>query len=241
MNRNHERITNEANALKLVSQTTTIPVPRLLDYGCYPDGRRYLTTEYIDGARLDTVAKRGCSKSELYKHTNDTPCKECSDEAYSNALEFIASTVMPQLATMKSRTRGIEGFVMPPLWLSPDLDPPWVGKKCWKTLPRALPDYIFQHGDIAPQNIIMDPQTLKVRALVDWEYAGYFPPGMEGPVKLRPDPHSHGGDLAVRIGQYIAEDYLECYEEWSNKAELQELIRCRKLPHPDELKPGDTK
>lgn len=42
---NHERITNEAEALLLVSRETAIPVPKLIRHGTLPDGRRYLVTE----------------------------------------------------------------------------------------------------------------------------------------------------------------------------------------------------
>lgn len=58
--RNHERIANEARALKLVSRNTTIPVPKLLDHGVLPDGRQYLITEYIHGKLLSQISGQGC-------------------------------------------------------------------------------------------------------------------------------------------------------------------------------------
>lgn len=142
-NRNHERVTNEVKALEIVSKCTTIPVPRLLGHGIRPDGRRYLITEFVEGVTLDEFPSRSCSKPERQKHTNDTACKDCSDQAYSNALEFINGTVLPQLATLQSHSRGIDGFVMPPSWLSPDVQPLWKGKGCWNTLPSRLPEYVF--------------------------------------------------------------------------------------------------
>jgi hypothetical protein len=172
--RNHERITNEAKALALVSTRTT----RLLAHGTHPDGRRYLTTEYIPDPTLAEFPHRSCSKPAGQLHTTATPCSDCSHQAYSNADAFVSRTVIPQLAALTSRVRGIDGFVMPPAWLSPDVQPPWRGvKKSWATLPLERPAYVFQHGDLADHNIIMDPQTLEVRALVDWEYAGFFSAG----------------------------------------------------------------
>ncbi|KAF1951659.1 hypothetical protein CC80DRAFT_424144 [Byssothecium circinans] len=176
---NPERITNEARALELVSQKTTIPVPQLLNHGTYPDGRRYLVTKFIEGVLLSEFPDRGCSRPEAQEHTDGTPCKTCLNQTYSNALDFIQGTVLQQLANLKSQNRGISGFVMPPSWLSPDIQPPWRGKEYWKTLPLETPEYVFQHGDIAAHNLIMDPQTLQVKALIDWEYAGFFPPEME--------------------------------------------------------------
>uniref|UniRef100_A0A8H7NQC6 Aminoglycoside phosphotransferase domain-containing protein n=1 Tax=Bionectria ochroleuca TaxID=29856 RepID=A0A8H7NQC6_BIOOC len=240
---NHERITNEAKALELVSQQTTVPVLKLLAHGEYPDGRRYLVTEFIEGVTLDTLLTQNCSRLEDQKHTDHTPCKACSDQAYSNALKFIEDIVLPQLAKLRSRERGIDGFVMPPSWLSPDGEPPWKGKKFWKALPLKEPDYIFQHGDIAAHNIIMDPQTLQVKSLIDWEYAGYFPPGMERwPGALDMAAYrKRARNQAQVIAEFLPEEYLECYENWSNKEELQTLIESGELPHPSQLHREEVK
>ncbi|KAI0868243.1 kinase-like domain-containing protein [Hypoxylon argillaceum] len=235
---NHERITNEARALELVSQNTTIPVPRLLGHGIHSDGRRYLVTEFIEGVPLDDFLGRDCSRPEGQKHLEGTPCKTCSDQAYSNALQFIHDSVLPQLEKLKSKQRGILGFVMPPSWLSPDVQLPWINKDCWETLPLEMPEYVFQHGDLAAHNILMDLQTLQVKALIDWEYAGFFPPGMERwPRTLDSDVYSKRGDhLAHAIAEFLPVEYLECYEKCGNKAELHTLIEAGELPHPERLK-----
>jgi hypothetical protein len=36
-------------------------------------------------------------------------------------------------------------------------------------------EYVFCHNDLAQHNIIVDPGTLRIRAIVDWEYAEFFP------------------------------------------------------------------
>lgn len=241
-NRNHERITNEAKALQLVLQETDIPVPRLLDHGSHPDGRRYLITEYIDGPLLDAFPRRSCSMPERKKHTDATPCQTCSDTAYSNAVDFISRTVLPQLANLTSHSRGIDGFVMPPSWLTPDAQPPWKGMQSWSTLPLERPDYVFQHGDLAAHNIIMDPNTLQVKALLDWEYAGFYPAGMENWTgTLNRDVYSaRGNDVAQLIQRFLAVEYAECYNKWSDKAQLQELIKLGELPHPEQKTQGST-
>lgn len=129
---------------------------------------------------------------------------------------------------------------MPPSWLSPDVEPPWIGKEFWKTLPRKLPEYVFQHGDIAAQNIIMDPQTLKVKSLIDFEYAGFYPPGMENwPGTLCLDTYTRrSNNKAHLIKQYLFEEYLECYNKWTDKEELCELIGLGDLPPPAEMRQG---
>jgi hypothetical protein len=105
-----------------------------------------------------------------------------------------------------------------------------------------LPEYIFQHGDLAAHNIIMDTQTLEVKALVDWEYAGFYPPGMEGwPGTLCADAYNRRGNNKDHlIKQFLATEYLECYDKWSDKVELHELIKLGELPHPDQMRLAGT-
>lgn len=217
---------------------TTIPVPQLLSHGSYADGRRYLVTELIEGVLLDQLPNKGCSRPEGQKHTDGKACEICSAQAYSNALRFIQDTVLPQLANLRSHDRGISGFVMPPSWLTPDLQPPWKGKTHWKTLSQQVDAYVFQHGDIAAHNLMMDPQTLEVKALIDWEYAGFFPPGMEGwPGTLDSGTYRKRSDrLAYAIAAFLPEEYLECYDEWDDKEELATLIKLGELPHPDQVR-----
>lgn len=219
--RNHERIANEVKALKLVSERTTIPVPQLLDYGAHPDGRQYLVTKRIDGVTLNQILDQDCAKV-----------------ACQNALKFINTIVLPQLEKLKSKERGIDGFVMPPSWLSPDLQPPWKGKASWKTIPLNEPAYIFQHGDLSAHNIMMDPVTFEVKALIDWEYAGFFPPGMQRwPGTLDQTVNNQcGDDMAGAIAEFLLEEYLECYDGWDDKTELARLIESGQLPDPTLLR-----
>lgn len=44
--------------------------------------------------------------------------------------------------------------------------------------PRKTSDkeeYAFCHNDLSQANIIVGPETLKIKAIVDWEYAGFWP------------------------------------------------------------------
>ena len=222
--------------MQLIARETTIPVPRLISSGVHQDGRRYLITERIDGFPLDDLLREGCPMPEGQKHTDEIPCQICKRMAYTNALEFIRNTVIPQLMNLKSRERGICGFVMPPSWLT-DSDPPWKGKGLWKTYPLEKPEYVFQHGDLAAHNILMDRQTLEVAALIDWEYAGFFPAGMERWANTL-DKHTYihrGDNVADAIAEFVAEEYLECYEQYDDKAELVALIDKGQLPTPRQL------
>jgi len=212
-------------------------VPKLLEHGQHSDGQRYLVTEFIPGVGLKEFLHRGCSMATGKQHTDSIPCETCSNLAYSNALQFIENILFPELAKLTSYQRGIDGFVMPPSWISPDVQPPWKGKNNWETLPLENPEYVFQHGDLAAHNIIMDPRTLQPRVLIDWEYAGYFPPGMERwPGSLDSKVyHNRGKKLADAIAKFLPIEYIECYNKWDNKAELKKLIESGQLPDPNQL------
>jgi aminoglycoside phosphotransferase len=58
----------------------------------------------------------------------------------------------------------------------------------WKMKPRESEDLVFCHNDLSTHNIIVDPVTLKVKAIIDWEYAGFYPKEFEGMFFRRPGP-----------------------------------------------------
>jgi hypothetical protein len=50
----------------------------------------------------------------------------------------------------------------------------------WKMKPLEFEELVFCHNDLSPYNIIVDSATLKVKAIIDWEYAGFYPQEFEG-------------------------------------------------------------
>lgn len=58
----------------------------------------------------------------------------------------------------------------------------------WKMTPRESEDLVFCHNDFSTHNVIVDPATLKVKAVIDWEYAGFYPIEFEGLFFRRPGP-----------------------------------------------------
>lgn len=51
--------------------------------------------------------------------------------------------------------------------------------------PRETADLVFCHNDLSTHNVIVDPKTLKINAIIDWEYAGFFLPEFEAPFYRR--------------------------------------------------------
>ena len=53
---------------------------------------------------------------------------------------------------------------------------------------REEHNLVFCHNDLSMNNVIVDPDTLKIKAIIDWEYAGFFPPEFESPFYKRLGP-----------------------------------------------------
>ncbi|OAR00845.1 hypothetical protein LLEC1_04738 [Akanthomyces lecanii] len=156
----NERLLNEAAALRFIAKNIDIPVPKL--YVCFEDdGAAYLIMEYVDGVLMADleVEKRKTVKTEL--------------EVHVATLRKLQSNLWG----------GPSGLVVPPYRL---LKHPV--RVQWAMKPREVKDLVFCHNDLSAHNVIVDPETLKVRAIVDWEYAGFFPQEFEGMFFRRPGP-----------------------------------------------------
>ncbi len=58
----------------------------------------------------------------------------------------------------------------------------------WKMKPSESEELVFCHNDLSTNNVIVDPVTLKVNAIIDWEYAGFYPAQFEGKFFKRVGP-----------------------------------------------------
>lgn len=149
---------NECAALKYIAENTTIPVPKILDFS-EAQGALVLTVERIRGVPLDNI----------------------SSEHRDRAIHFVEENVLPQLQKLKSnRLGGLTGQVL-------------VSERIrahtqihhWPSKTNVTPTYVFCHGDLAQHNILVDPETFEVIAIIDWENSGFFPAGFETPLWLQ--------------------------------------------------------
>ncbi|KAJ8610500.1 hypothetical protein MRB53_038492 [Persea americana] len=72
----------------------------------------------------------------------------------------------------------------------------------WRMKRRASKDLVFCHNDLSTHNIIVDPDTLAITAIVDWEYGGFYTREFEGKYYLRPGPS------VALAGETADEDWL---------------------------------
>ncbi|KAI9707879.1 MAG: hypothetical protein M1820_004485 [Bogoriella megaspora] len=155
-----ERILNEAAALKYLKENTEIPVPTL--HACFEDDNAaYLITSYIDGISMSDLTddQKAIVKKEL--------------EGYMTTLHSLRSSTLG----------GVSGLVILPYrLLIKTVRDDWNFKKA----PGAK--YVFCHNDLSQQHVIVDPTTLKINAIIDWEYGGFFPEEFDVPFYERLGP-----------------------------------------------------
>ncbi|OAQ65097.1 protein kinase-like protein [Pochonia chlamydosporia 170] len=157
-----ERLQNEAACLRFISRATSIPVPRV--FADFEDaGAYYLITEFIDGV----------SMSELSEEDKVPVRKEL--EKYLHILHNLKSNVVG----------GPSGLVVAPRPVMENTD-----QDLWVLQPSETDEFVFCHNDLSEYNIIVDPKELTIRAIIDWEYAGYYPEFFEAPIYTRHGPNA---------------------------------------------------
>lgn len=145
-----ERLENEYTVLKYISERTTIPVPKPLRLG-YIDGCLALTTEWVDGVLFDDLSPKIRSTSYLD--------------------DYVRTTILPQLNALTSQTSGtIRGVVLPPRWEF-DIFP----RRQWYPQTSAKEEFHFTHNDLSQHNFLCNKETGRVKAIIDWEFAGFYP------------------------------------------------------------------
>ncbi|KAH9216211.1 kinase-like domain-containing protein [Leptodontidium sp. 2 PMI_412] len=155
-----ERLLNEAASLRYIHEMTNIPVPTV--YCDFEDDQAYyLITEYIQGV----------SMSEL------------SDEQKATVFEEINERLTTVRNLKSKNIGGPSGIVIPPYRVTLKTE-----NDDWALQPSDTDEYVFCHNDLSQHNIIVNPDTLKINAIIDWEYAGFYPDFFEAPFITRLGP-----------------------------------------------------
>lgn len=144
------RLRNEKLAMDYVRENTCIPVPNVLFYLDEGD-RVYLGTEHVSGVQMGDIK---------------------DPEKRLKVIEQLDAMVK-ELETHRSST--IRGFGVHPCF--PYYVPRFVPECCApkRYVENKDEGYPLCHGDVHEGNVLVDPKTLKITAVLDWEYAGYYP------------------------------------------------------------------
>ncbi|KAH8674417.1 kinase-like domain-containing protein [Tricladium varicosporioides] len=159
--RNRERLENEVACLRYIRQETDIPVPEVL--GAYEkDGSFLVWTARAKGVPLNKLKNEDRLKviPEIHKHINT-------------------------LHTLRSnKTGGPSGILCPPYMVTNHCD----RNTIWQQISAEDFRYVFCHRDLSGSNIIVDPVTCKITAILDWEFSGFYPKEHEIPYYEKPIP-----------------------------------------------------
>lgn len=156
-----ERLQNEAATLQFIASQTSIPVPKFL--GLYEEnGLLHLKTARASGIQLDELA---------------------SDAATKHVADCLESSIIPQLRKLRHHTTG---SIDATLLLVPPSRITYTDKRSnWSRKTSRNSDFVFCHNDLGQHNIFVDPDTFKITAIIDWEFAGYFTEEFEYPLWLK--------------------------------------------------------
>ena len=154
------RLMNEVACLDYIAQNTTIPVPTVL--GAFEDaGAYYILLSFVPGVEMAelTEDEKGVVQRELQKH-------------------------IATLRALKSRrVGGPSGIVVPPYRVNLRIE-----NECWNVPEVDGEEYGFCHNDLSQYNVLVDPESLRINAIIDWEYAGFWPEWFEMPLWKRVGP-----------------------------------------------------
>ena len=159
---NIERLRNEAECLQFIKAKTDIPVPDFLD-AYDQDGSFYLWTRRVDGV----------------------PMKELSESKRKRVIIQLEVHLRTLRNLRSDRIGGPTGILCPPNIVTAHFPKE---KKEWPAVSLTTKDFVFCHCDLSQSNIIVDPTTLQITAILDWEFSGYFPECFEAPYYRKPTP-----------------------------------------------------
>lgn len=183
----NERILNEAAAMQFIAENTNIPVPKL--FACIEDdGAVYIVSEYVDGKAMAVLPEeqRKVVEKELEGHLETLRgLKSDTWGGPSGIVRFppLHLCSFPAISFRTCRKTDSQRQVIPPYRVMVK-----AYREQWRMKKRDSKDLVFCHNDLSTHNVIVDPDTLTIKAIIDWEYAGFFPQDFEGLFFRRPGP-----------------------------------------------------
>ncbi|EPQ53774.1 hypothetical protein GLOTRDRAFT_44816 [Gloeophyllum trabeum ATCC 11539] len=165
--------------------------------------RNLVSNEYLTNFKGETVVPRLVMerlKNEVAalryvrENTNiPVPAVRCAFEvAMARLSEEQKQVVMPELeeyveSLHKITSRqmgGIGGVTCLPYRVDAALKP-----HASVQFERAdTPEFVLCHNALSQHNVLVNEKTLKITGIIDWEYAGFYPPEFEGKFYKRPSP-----------------------------------------------------
>ncbi|KAJ5113261.1 hypothetical protein N7456_001795 [Penicillium angulare] len=167
---------HEVSNLRFIAENTTIPVPRVHD-AQYEDGKlTAIVMDYMPGKRLDKV----------WKTLNPDQKLSIAEQlrGYIVQLRTLKGTYIGGVdggTAITGKYVSIEGGPFDSeqdfnQWILEDLAPdlPAIYQHFAKNALTDDHEIVFTHSDFATRNILVDGNS-QVTAILDWEWAGWYP------------------------------------------------------------------
>ncbi|GAC94060.1 hypothetical protein PHSY_001629 [Pseudozyma hubeiensis SY62] len=184
------RMRNEKADIDFVRRNTTFPVPEVLFYLDESDGV-YLGSERVQGIRMDKIE---------------------DEQAKATAIEQLNSFTR-ELAKLRSPT--IRGFPRVPCFpLAIKKNRPRTVTQQWARNDQE--GYPLCHGDLHEGNVIVDPDTMRAKAVLNWDHCGFYPAEVDA-------PRCQKGRRWVVQPDGTCNDHYEEYERAANQ-KLADLL-----------------
>ncbi|RYC62819.1 hypothetical protein CHU98_g3387 [Xylaria longipes] len=114
-----ESMVHEVNVYRLLTKYTDIPVPdpKSISSDFDAAGRASIRIERMEKTARASAALKRCWMPLEHRSSStdaDGPCDRCARTIRRSADYFVHCTVLPELRRLRSRTTGLDGFVVPP-------------------------------------------------------------------------------------------------------------------------------
>ncbi|KAI0325338.1 kinase-like protein [Cubamyces sp. BRFM 1775] len=176
---------SEAMAMRLVHSTTTVPLPYCHAYFSEPrrdgaDRCGYLAMDKAPGTLL----------IDLLDRLDERSCDLISSQLHSH-ISSLRTLSRPGMWGMIGKGGIYHGGFFS--YLHPPIDDEQMrrGNPCVASSTQGVLDYfaralllseidttrpsVFSHGDLVPENILVDEGTCTITSIIDWERAGWYP------------------------------------------------------------------
>lgn len=209
---------SEVKTMRFVAANTSIPVPRVYEE-CMGPVRSY-TMEYIEGDPLDKVWKDLPEEQKLaiVKQVRGFICEmRTLKGSYIGAIDH-GKADDSRMQSIKGGPfddeHGFNEFLLSDLLKA---CPKFLAEIAMRSL-RTDHEIVFTHGDISPRNIMV--KNGEVVALLDWEFAGYYPEYWEYIKSFR------APDYRITWHNYIDHMFPQAYEsEYIYDFFLSKIVR----------------
>jgi aminoglycoside phosphotransferase len=180
-----ERLKNEVAAINFIKNHTNIPVP---DIHCAfeDNGRYYIIMEMTPGIIMARLTED--QKAVVIKEV----------EHYLEIMRGIKSRVMGSFSGTTCLPYRVAN-VLP-------------RDAAMKFRGETTEEFVLCHNDLSQYNIIVDEETLKINAILDWEYAGFYPKKFDGAFYKR-----RGPSVALAGEDDDIHDLLDTLEHYRQK------------------------